>query len=427
MIILRNLTNKVIKSINDDEIVVILGTRQVGKTSLMKDVQLKVKGKALFLDMEDIEMIEMADKTSEFIQYLETERGKRNKLYVFIDEVQHLSNPSNLLKIIYDHHPFIKLVVSGSSSFDIRKKFKDSLAGRKKVFTLFPLSFNEFLRFKREKKLEDMYNNLSIEDVCKKGGIPSVYNRKFISLFEEFVQYGGYPKPALTEDREEKIQQLKEIYTSYIEKDIKDFLKIENVPKFNKLLRFLAVQSGGIVSFGDISGEVSIARETLEKYIFLLKNTFVINVLSPFYTNKQKEITKSPKIYFQDAGMRNFAIKDFRKLEMRQDKGRLIELVVLSEITKFLSLLQEVFYWRTQSKQELDFVLKYEDKIFPIEVKYQKFDAPRITTGVRSFMKKYNPPKVYIATREYWGKTKYNDTSMYFFPVYAVSRLLVNL
>jgi len=423
MIIQRNLLDKVLKVTHGNEIVVLLGARQVGKTTLLKDLQSRLKGNTLFLDMEDIEVREMAEKTSEFIRYLEMERKNRKNFFVFLDEIQYIPEPSNLLKMIHDHHPDIKLIVTGSSSFEIRKKFKDSLAGRKRVFILHTLSFDEFLRFKGENNLEKILKEISIKKICENGTVPSVLNKKFVSLFEEFVLYGGYPKPVLTEDKEEKIHQLKEIYTSYIEKDIKDFLKIENVPKFNKLLRFLAVQSGGIVSFGDISREVSIARETLEKYLFLMEKTFVINILRPFYTNKQKEITKSPKIYFQDSGLRNFSVKDFRILELREDKGKLMELVILSEIVKNLSILQEVFYWRTQSKQEVDFVIRQEDMLIPIEVKYQRFSEPSITSGLRNFAKKYKPPCLYVATRDFWGKTHYNNVPVYFFPAYAITRI----
>jgi len=424
MIIRRNLRDKIIKKMGEDEIIVILGSRQVGKTTLMRDIESIIGGNTLFIDLEDLEYREIAEKTSEFIKYLETERRGNQRLFVFLDEIQYLTNPSNLLKIIHDHHPSLKLIVSGSSSFRIRSKFQDSLAGRKRIFTLYPLSFDEYLRFRGESKLEEIYHELSIKELCKKRNLPSIYNKKFVSLFNEFLIFGGYPKESLRDSKEEKIEVLKDIYQSYIEKDIKDFLKIESVPKFNNLLQFLSVQSGGLVSFGNISGETGIARKTLERYLMLLEKTFVITVLRPFYRNRQKEITKTPKIYFQDSGIRNFSIKDFRPLRLRDDKGKLAELSVLSEARKSFAILQEVYFWRTQYGQEVDFIIRTQNDLVPGEIKYRTFNKPNVPPGMKSFIKRYNPKEGFVGTTDFFGVVKYRDVPVYFSPSYLFSKMV---
>ena len=426
MIIYRNLTDDVRNWLVKGDIIAIYGARQVGKTFLMKYLVKELLGrgeKVLFVDLEDFEMRELLTTPRDFLIFLR-EKGvkEKEKVYVFLDEVHYLQEPSNLLKVIHDHHPYIQLVVSGSSSFQIRRKFKDILTGRKQVFHLDSLSFEEYLRFKGLDDLEEIKKNLTIYALLdrKLESVSSFLHKRFVDIFEQFAIWGGYPRVALTEGRDDKVLILKEIYESYVQKDIKDFIKIESVPKFNSLVKFLSVQSGGLLNLQEISKEVGIARDTLENYLFILEQTFVIKRVQPYFTNRQKEITKMSKLFFRDTGLRNYSIKDLREIDLRQDKGALLETAVHNEIDKRLHLLDELYFWRTQQKREVDFVLKRQGELIPIEVKYRNIVQPQIGSSLKSFIRSYNPETALILNKNFWGETLCNDTRVLFVPVYAV-------
>lgn len=426
MLIYRNITEDILKHLDKGDIIAIYGARQVGKTCLMRylmDELLKEGEKAIFVDLEDLEMRELLISPADFIRFLQ-EKGikKEESVYVFLDEVHYLENPSNLLKIIHDHHPRIHLIVSGSSSFAIRKKFKDILTGRKRIFQLFPLLFEEYLRFKGVKELEDKKKNLNINKLLENGLKPvsSFLHKKFLTMFEEFVIFGGYPRIALVENIEEKVLIIKEIYESYVEKDVKDFIKIENVSKFNTLVKFLSVQSGGLLNLQEVSKEMGIARNTLENYLFIMEQTFVIRRIPPYFTNRQKELVKTNKLYFADTGLRNYSIKDLRELSLRTDRGNLIENAVFCEIEKKLRILDEIYFWRTQTRKEVDFVLRREGELIPVEVKYQSFTHPVLSSSFRSFIRIYNPQIGLILNKDFWAETLYNKTKVIFVPVYVV-------
>lgn len=426
MLINRNITEKIHKHIDKGDIIVIYGARQVGKTCLMKLLMDKLENdgkKTIFIDLEDFEMRELLTSPSDFFRFLR-EKGIKEKedIYVFLDEVHYLKNPSNMLKIIHDHHPKIHLIVSGSSSFAIRRKFDDILTGRKRVFQLFPLSFEEYLRFKGAKELEEKKKKFSLFKLLD-GNLDyfsSVLKKEFLYLFEEFTIFGGYPRIALTDETEERTLIIKEIYESYVEKDVKDFIKIENVFRFNTLVKFLSVQTGGLLNLHKVSKEIGIARTTLENYLFILEQTFIINRVPPYFTNRQKELVKMNKLYFSDTGLRNYSIKDIRELSLRPDKGVLMENSVLCEIKKKLHTLDEIYFWRTQTKKEVDFVLKREGELIPIEVKYKHFDHPFMSTSFRSFIKNYNPKIALILNKDFCGETQFNKTRVYYAPVFSV-------
>lgn len=379
--------------------------------------------KTIFIDLEDFEMRELLKTPSDFLRFLREKGIKEGeKVYVFLDEVHYLEEPSNLLKIIHDHHPCIQLIVSGSSSFEIRKKFKDILTGRKQVFQLHPLSFEEYLNFNRLEELKNNKKNLTLYTILdrKFEQISSVLHNRFLEAFEEFAIFGGYPRVALTENPDDKVLIIKEIYESYIQKDIKDFIRVENVPKFNALVRFLSVQSGNLLNLHEVSKELGVERKTLENYLFIMEQTFVVKRIQPYFTNRQKEITKMSKLFFLDTGLRNYSIKDMRKIELRQDKGALIENTVYSEIEKQLHLLDEICFWRTQQKKEVDFILRCQGELIPIEIKYQNITYPQFSSSLKSFIRDYEPKIALVLNKNFWGESLFNRTKILFVPVYIV-------
>jgi len=325
----RVVIEEIKKYLDSEEIIVLHGARQVGKTSILYYLEnyLKEAGKIThYIDLEDSRYVKILDAgTKEFINYLREEgvvdnskRPGKNKIFVFIDEIQYLKNPSSFLKLIADHNKDIKLIVSGSSSFNIKKKFKDSLVGRTVDFEIFNLSFKEFLLFK------GYYFD-------KKKIFTEKKNSELKQLFTEYVLYGGYPKIVLTNEIYKKEKYLQQIIDTYIKKDVRDLAEIKDVSKFNKLLEALASQSGNLLNVTELSNTCNIAKQTVEKYLFLLENTYILKLVRPYSKNIRSELFKIAKIYFYDTGlMQMLWLKGLQK----EIIGNVFETAVFAELIK---------------------------------------------------------------------------------------------
>ncbi|MCD4793910.1 MAG: ATP-binding protein [Bacteroidales bacterium] len=360
------------------EIIVLFGTRQTGKTSLTKLISNefgKSKNKIFYFDFEDktyrnlFDIKESGIETIKNILKIEGVDIKKKNLIIF-DEIQLLDDPSNLLKLLHDHFSKQKIIATGSSSLQIKHKFTDSLAGRKKTFKVEPLNFDEFLLFKGEDKL------LNIRNIIREEGynnnlkhIIDASKDTFINLFEEYITYGGYPEVVLSNSKTDKINKLKSISNAYIQKDIREFANIDNIDAYNNLIKYIAINSGNLINISSVSNTLGMAKETVNKYINLLKETFIIDKLMPFYTNKTKEISKNYKLYFKDNGVRNLQLLNFNLPENRTDKGILYENHVFNTLENNKDALMKNYFYRTQLKTEIDIISKTEDKIKLIEVK----------------------------------------------------------
>jgi len=290
---------------------------------------------------------------------------------VFIDEVQYLDNPSPLLKLLADHHKYIQLIVSGSSSFNIKSKFSDSLVGRTVDFEVFNLSFREFIRFKGL--------GYELENI-----VSGVHLDKTIELYHEYVFFGGYPKIVLENSVEKKEKYLQQIIDTYIKKDIRDLAHVKDIRKFNNLLKVLASQSGQLLNIAQLANTCSIAKQTIENYLFILENTYVLKLVTPFSSSPKVEVVKAPKIFFYDTGL----------LEMlwlgglqKNLIGNIFETSVFAELVKKYGV-QNIHYWRNRNQNEIDFILELKGKILPIEVKVSFRGFRRLSMS--SFCRRYN-------------------------------------
>lgn len=420
----RDIIGKIKPWLDKPEIIVLLGARQVGKTSIMKLLMQGMRaGEYLYLDLEDIYNLQLLSDVTTFLDNLKVKGlDKVKNPKVFIDEIQYLPNLSRFLKVLHDHHPNIKLIVSGSSSLDMRRKFSEGLTGRKLVFEIPPLSFKEFLRF-RASPYRAAKENVSFRKAIKDFAAVKPFHTQtpqMVKLFEEFVIFGGYPLPALTAKHEERIARLKEIHNTYIQKDIRDLAKIENLFEFNKLVSFMAVQITGLFNYHEVSKELGLNIRDLKKYAAILEKTYVVNFLKPFYKNRQKELTKMTKLFFADTGLRNINISDTRPLDLRPDKGALVENACFQELLKQKEQLEELHFWRTKEKAEVDMVLLKNREPLPIEVKYQRFTAEDTPSSLRIFIGKYAPKKAVVVTRDYFSRTKLGKTQVFFIPAWMV-------
>ena len=392
----RDLTQEIIKKIHSREIIFLLGTRQTGKTTLTKliaEASGFEKEHIFFFDFEDKEYralfnLESAGvSTLKSVLQIEGINTDENNLLI-LDEIQLLDDPSNLLKLFYDYFPKLKVIATGSSSLKIKHKFSDSLAGRKSVYHVEPLNFDEYLLFKGEDKLlkiRKLFFNEDKKDSLKK--IIESQQQKFIRSFEEYLIYGGYPEVTLLQTKKEKVEKLYSIADSYIKKDIRDIAKIENIEAYNKLLKYLSVITGNLLNISSTATTIGISSATVLKYLNLLKETFIIDELLPFFLNKTKEISKNKKVYFKDNGVRNLQIKNFNGLDLRTDAGVLYENYVFNTLTSTHDILVNNYFYRTQSKTEIDFISEKEGDILLLEVKSGKFNKK--PKALFEFDKKY--------------------------------------
>jgi predicted AAA+ superfamily ATPase len=291
-------------------------------------------------------------------------------MYVFIDEIQYLANPSNFLKYVYDEYKSkIKLIVSGSSAFYIDQKFTDSLAGRKRLFQLNVLDFREFLRFKG---CEEMIEILPETPLLKKRQIPGLQVDKLNKLLIEFVNFGGYPGVALEKTDKEKKYVLEELLNSFLAKDI-EIMGIKRKEKFFDLLRLLGMQVGNMVNISELANTLKISVTAVENYLYILEKSFQVKRIRPFYSNIRKELTKMPKLYFMDLGIRNVVLGAFDWMEFRMDKGMVMENLVFKLLDDREDV-RQLNFWRTQDQKEVDFII---DGQFALEVKFNgsQFDA----------------------------------------------------
>jgi len=433
----RKVLKSLKKELNKDEILLLLGPRQAGKSSLeflLLDFLQKEKvapNQVFYFDLENIIIAERLNSIKDFEKFpqlLKDEGADFNKkIWVFMDEIQYLDHPSSFLKYLYDHYRGnIKFVVCGSSTLEIKKKFTDRLTGRVSTFTIFPLDFLEYLLFKKEENLFLKKQEVNLFKIINEGefSLPSWYeNLKnyFQEAFEEFAVFGGYPKAALREEQKAKIEDLGNIYSLYVRKDIKDIAHIEDVKGFNNLVGMLAHQIGSLVNESELSIGTGLSRPTIKKYLFLLENTFVYHSLLPFFTNARLEYTKMAKAYFIDSGLRNAVINMFQPLTQRPDLGHLVENTILSEIIKNLPFLSEVHFWKSERGSEVDFVIKGENaNLFPIEIKYQPFKRAKLPSGIRSFIKRYSPKIAFVVTKDFYFQEKLNSTEIFWVPCWLI-------
>lgn len=361
----RKIANTIEKWIDEKEIIILTGVRQVGKTSLLQLIEERIKIKNVsaknifYLSLEDINILNTLNENPENIfKYVLNENIKN---YFLIDEIQYLDNPSNFLKLLYDKYSGkIKLIVTGSSSLELKANLQDSLAGRKVTFEINPLDFEEFLQFK----------NFSHIDYLSKKDLPDNIKKEFDDMLEEYLIYGGMPAVVLQDDKEKKIKLLDEYISAYINKDIRAIGKIENIANFNNFIKTISSQVGGLLNVNELSNTLNIDRRTLEKYLDLLEYTFALYKSSPFLGNTRSQITKMQKIYLFDNGIRNAILENFIAMDGRSDAGALFENFVYMELKKNIS--DKIFFYRTAGGSEIDFITENDGKIYLIEVKFKR-------------------------------------------------------
>ena len=404
----RTATDIIAKWIDEPEILILLGARQVGKTSILYqliDKLLKTESadNIYYFNLDIAGFKDFVSDTGKLLRFINVD--EQCQKYVFIDEIQRLPNPGKFIKGIYDLRLKIKFILTGSSSLEIKSKTTESLTGRKQVFKIFPLSFLEYMsaftNINQEKiniNNYDLYLDILNENLC------------------DYMLFGGYPAVALSKTIEKKLFRLEEIYNSYIEKDIAGFLRIENIDAFKKLIVFLSAQQGNLVNINELTNSLNLHRETVVKYIRFLKETFVINEIAPFFTNPRTELTKMKKIFFVDSGIRNFAVNGFGQLDIRADKGQILEGIVANFLLNQISKNKKLNYWRTKSGAEVDFILSNTLPHSCFEVKSKKLENIIVPRSLRSFIEKHKPELAFLLNNNLWANQIINKTQIHAVP-----------
>ena len=341
----------ILKKMQPNKVIVLLGARRVGKTKLIEKLIEETNEKHLFLNGDDVE-------THNLLAVQSTANFKRllgDIKLLIIDEAQEIPNIGKKLKLMVDTIPELKVLVTGSSAFEINNQLGEPLVGRMKTINLYPISQIEFS--KTENFLQTK-NNL-----------------------EERLIFGGYPELSKIINKEDKINYLKEIVNTQLLRDIFAFEGIKKRDKIIALLQMIAFRTGSELSLESVGRDLQISKNTVEKYLDLFSKVFIIYSVSGFSKNRDNEITKMKKWYFVDNGIRNAIINSFNPLNMREDVGKLWENYLNSERIKKMSYQENHvfdYFWRTHTKQEIDRIEIKNENIQAFEYKYgkTKFKVP---------------------------------------------------
>lgn len=409
----RKIEENLDKWMSRREAILIRGPRQSGKTTLLLHLRDKFGGD--YITFEDENMLRSFEDNPELFakRFI---RGERNIL--FIDEAQYCGSVGKLLKFLFDNFSDkLKFIVTGSGSFDVKVEVGRYLVGRAVCFELLPLSFEEFLIWKAGDihKIFTDYKRQVERLILEGEPIESkpVFQREFNTLLEEYILFGGFPAIVKENDREIKIELLKNLVRLYIEKDVFFFLNVRELEKFRNIIRYIAISIGSILEYSSIMREFHMDYRTIENYLSILINTYIISLIPPFHKNLITELKKARKIYFIDTGFRNSIINNFLPLNNRTDKGFLMENFILNELR---SLGFEVYYWRTAGKAEVDFIIKVGDEVIPIEVK----SGGSIGRSLISFIKSYKPRNALIFTEGSFKSEEIYGTKIFHIPYFYI-------
>lgn len=412
MLIKRQILPRIMSHLSAKEMTVITGARQVGKTTIMKEMQniLEKDGQnTLYFNLDYESDFDFHKSQEKLLHKIRLEVGDEES-FIFIDEIQRKKNAGIFLKGLFDRGFPYKFIISGSGSMELKEKIHESLTGRKRIFEVYPVNFREFVNFRTDYKYEDR-----LSDFFK------LEKTKTLSLLNEYLAFGGYPRIVVEKKREEKLLLMNDIYDSYLVKDVAYLLNVNRPQMFTKLIQLLANYCGLPLNYSKIATDIGISFPTLKKYIWYAEKTFIIDLINPFFNNKRKEIRKSKTVYFNDLGLRNFALNDFSREIKGNKSGFHFQNFVYILLRSFLKQKNyKIHYWRTTDKAEVDFIINKGNTVIPVEVKFSKLKKTNISRSFRNFLDQYKPKKAFIVNLELSTEVKINSTKLKFLPFYKL-------
>jgi hypothetical protein len=356
----RAILSQLLEELENQKVLILLGARQVGKTSLMnelKETLISRDKRIKFFDLEQPkdslffsqDLIDLYDLLIEDVDY------------IFIDEFHYLENATKLFKAIVDNKKKkIKIIASGSSALEMHKHLKESLAGRKNEYIIRPLSFLEYSQTKKK--------------------------------LNQYLIYGGNPELVHIKKEADQIKFLKGILSTYILKDIKALIKEENITAFNSMLYHLAQNQGQIISIQSLACDIKSSYHLTEKYIDILAQTYILHKIPSFSQNLSNELKKSFKYYFYDSGIRNAILADFKAIDERCDKGSIHEQYFCNFVTANLPANAELRFWRTRNGDEIDFIVLKNRDPYLFEIK-SRLKSKSVPESIKTFIRNYRNVK----------------------------------
>jgi predicted AAA+ superfamily ATPase len=368
MSILRQIEKTIESDFFKGKIILLLGARQVGKSTLIRMLPSCASNTTLWLDGENSDVHQLLKDAN--IERLKQLVGQHKVLV--IDEAQKIEKIGSILKLFADYCKDIQVIASGSSAFELRNSLNEPLTGRKFEFNLFPVSFTEMV----------LHTNLLQE----------------IRQLPQRLVYGYYPEIVINPQDAERL--LKFLSDSYLYKDIFLYKGVKKPEKMLELLKLLAWQIGSEVNYNELSNTLKIDNQTVESYIEMLEQVFVIYKLPGYHSNHRTELKKSKKIYFNDLGIRNALINDFRPIEIRNDAGALFENFIINELRKqneYKQVYANFYFWRNVDQREIDLIIEKNNVLQTIEIKWNPSQKARLT---KSFTKIYGETQFKVIHRD---------------------------
>ncbi len=409
--------------LKNEEILALVGVRRSGKTTLIYQLinrllKTSSKDSVVFLEADDeiiagyLENQGLFYIIQEYLNYRKKDFSE--PLFVFIDEIQDVKRWETQLKNIFDLKKNIKIIISGSSAARLKRDSLKKLVGRITFFEIYPLSFSEFILFKENINIKDKLNFSEIKNfVSGKIEHQNILKRNF----NDYLKFGGYPRIARESDVLNKERILRDYLDLILKRDISSVFQIEHLADFEGMLKFLARNIGGKISFFRISKETGLKIETVKKYYFYLQQAF-LTFHSEYYKTTLKKTKHPYKFYFSDLGARNFLAGEFGLEPSETDLGFLVENFIAQRFQKTGGL----FYFEDKNKNEADFIVQDANNLIPIEVKFKTEVKENELSGLMSFISSAiagnKVSQAIVVTKDLYQEKTINKKEVLFIPAY---------
>lgn len=385
--VIRDIVKEISPWIGEKKVLILRGPRQVGKSTLLEylEEELRNKGERVFSYSIDSELDNPLFTSPGVLKKFLQQQSDGKFFYLFLDEFQYLQDSGLFLKALHDSMKGkCQIIVSGSSSLEISKS-SEFLTGRKIEFRIETFNFREFLQGNSDWKFQEKF---SLKNFKAAKEFHQIYGKELKNQFAEYLNFGGYPEIVLEKNQEKKLRLLSELVNTYLQKDVSSFLKIENISAFNNLIRLLVNQRGNLLNKSELSSTLNISFETVSWYLDALEGTFLFSYLPPYFTNVRKEISKMPKVYVEDPGIVKYVQKTSPISSYDTLLGQDIEMYCFRYLRKVFET-ENLFYYRTISKSEIDFIGRSFTSFIPAEVKFTNKVVEKISVSMKNFSEKY--------------------------------------
>lgn len=443
----RDIHPKAVRFLGEKEILILLGLRQTGKSTLVFQLihELLYGGKTapetiFYFTFDDISLRhEISSSFDNFLKIVERFLGKgileqTEPLYIFIDEVQKLPGFVEYIKALYDLRYPVKWVLTGSSSLELKAQVKESLAGRALTIPVIPFTEGEIFKGSglllpdKEKILRFILgSHLPDKKELQEYQASLMPHKQHIErIFADCLIFGSLPAVSLCGDVEKKQALLRNYRDTYLEQDIRNLVKESKLWVYQKVMELLAGRIGDLLNYSNIASQLEITVDTVKRYSMLLEKTFILKNLTTYSRNVRKEVLKSPKVYFTDLGIRNnlMGLGSLAQAERLGQLGLMLENMVINRLNSIISLSTEqvqLHYWRTKTKEEVDFVVVTPERLLPIEVKSDKKIQIRQMKGIKSFLEKEKEDVgVVIGKFEDVDILEYGEKKIYLLPYWLL-------